>query len=347
MHAGITRRALLALLPGVLAARKRRPRMHGAFVAFVDPATEAWVLRLTALSSASVLPAPQNRFISSRRRFLLFSSDRSGAMAPFRLDLHSGRLHRLAETRHLAIRSLYLDPKERWAYFVDSGVLKKADVRGHKTHTVAEGVSAFGMSDSGSVFIVAKQKRLFHLNSRQPIAEDAAFGPLVSPDGTGCLFGREARKSREFWYVPLAPLGKPKLLASGRIWNPFWSPRGKSLMFLRDVETKRAVLSEIHEVNPETGAERKLDPTSEYAAFAPNADASVFIGASRSMVQPNIILLLRSMAREMTLCEHGARHPACVSPVFSADSRWIFFQSDREGKSALYAMDVEKFVSPT
>lgn len=346
MGKGVTRRAVLALAPGLLAARKRRPHAHGEFVPFVDPATEAWVLRLTALSSASLLPAPQNRFIESRRRFLLFSSDRSGAMAPYRLDLHNGEAHRLIETSHLVPRSLCLDGKERSVYFVDSGALKKTDVSGHKAETVAEGVSAFGMSDSGSVFVVARQGKLFRLDSRQPIGEDAAFGPLVHPDGTGCLFGRKARESCEFWYAPLAPSGKPKLLASGRIWNPFWSPHG-NLMFLRDVKTERAVLSEIHEVNTQTGEERKLDPTSEFAAFAPNADATVFVGASRSMVQPNIILLLRSIARELTLCEHGASHPESVSPVFSPDSRWIFFQSDREGKSAIYAMDVEKFVDPT
>jgi hypothetical protein len=346
MGKGVTRRAVLALAPGVLAARKRRPRAHGEFVPFVDPTTEAWVLRLTALSSASILPAPQNRFIAARRRFLLFSSDRSGAMAPFRLDLHNGKAHRLAETRHLAPRSLCLDAKERSVYFVDSGVLKQANVNGRKARTVAEDVSAFGMARAGLPFVIARRGRLFHLNERQPIAEDAAFGPLVSPDGTGCLFGRKAKEGCEFWYIRLAPLGKPKLLASGRIWNPFWSPGG-NLMFLRDVETTRAVLSEIHEVNPANGEERKLDPTSEYAAFAPNSNASVFVGASRSMVQPNIILLLRSVAREMTLCEHGAKHPASVSPVFSPDSRWIFFQSDREGKSTIYAMDVEKFVDPT
>ncbi|MGH9582833.1 MAG: TolB family protein [Bryobacteraceae bacterium] len=354
MKPGVTRRALLSLVPNTLAAGatavhkpRRAPAAHGEFVRFVDPTTEAWVLRLTALSSASVLPAPQNRFISSKHHFLIFSSDRTGAMTPFHLDLHTGALRPLAETKGLAARSLCLDRRERSVYFVDGGLLKEAALAGRKTRTIAEDVTAFGMSCSGSALLIARRGRLFRWNDSHPIAEDAAFGPLVRPDGTGCLFGREARGGREFWYVPLAPLAKPRLLVSGRIWNPFWSPRGKNLLFLRDVETKTAVLSEIHEANPETGVERKLDPTSEFAAFAPNGNASVFVGASRSKAQPTIILLLRSVARELTLCEHDATHPASVSPVFSPDSRRVFFQSDREGKAALYSIDVEKFVNPT
>lgn len=349
MKPGITRRAVLALLPGALAAaRKRRPpARRGEFVPFVDPVTEAWVLRLTALSSASVLPAPQNRFISSRRHFLVFSSDRTGAMSPFHLDLRNGIIRRLAETRHLATHSLCLDPRERFVYYIDGGVLQETAIATRKTRAIAEDVTAFGVPCSGSDFAILRHGRLFRLQSSQPLAEDVATGPFLNANGNACFFGRESKDGHEFWFVPLAVPAKPKLLARGRIWNPFWSPDGKSVLFLRDIETKTAVLSEIHQVHVATGVEQKVDPTSEYAAFAPNADATVFVGASRSLAQPDIILLLRSVAREMTLCEHGASHPASVTPVFSPNSKAVFFQSDREGKPALYAINVEKFVDAT
>jgi oligogalacturonide lyase len=100
-------------------------------------------------------------------------------------------------------------------------------------------------------------------------------------------------------------------------------------------------------VNPDTGAEQRVARTSQYAAFAPNGDASVFVGASRSKAQPNIVLLLRAVKREFTLCEHRASHPALASPVFSPDSRRVYFQSDHEGKSALYSVNVELLVEPT
>jgi oligogalacturonide lyase len=118
------------------------------------------------------------------------------------------------------------------------------------------------------------------------------------------------------------------------------------LLFLREVQAG-VLLSEIHEVNPDTGAEQRVAPTSQYAAFAPNGDASVFVGASRSKAQPNIVLLLRTVNREFTLCEHRASHPALVSPVFSPDSRRVYFQSDHQGKSALYSVNVELLVEPT
>ncbi len=73
----------------------------------------------------------------------------------------------------------------------------------------------------------------------------------------------------------------------------------------------------------------------------------MFVGASRSKAQPTVILLLRSPQRELTLCEHRASHPVSVSPAFSPDSRRVYFQSDHQGKSALYSVNVELLVEPT
>jgi oligogalacturonide lyase len=47
------------------------------------------------------------------------------------------------------------------------------------------------------------------------------------------------------------------------------------------------------------------------------------------------------------MCEHKASDPRTVAPVFSADSQRIYFQSDRDGKRALYMLRVEKFVEQT
>jgi oligogalacturonide lyase len=71
------------------------------------------------------------------------------------------------------------------------------------------------------------------------------------------------------------------------------------------------------------------------------------VGASRSKAQPTIIILLRSLQRELTLCEHRASHPAAVAPVFSPDSRRVYFESDHQGKTALYSVNVEQLVEPT
>ncbi len=356
MRKAITRRAVLSALPGSFAAAANFPvkttrtlQQASEFVRFIDPTTEALVTRLTNPASASLLPAPSNRFISAKRRFLIFSSDRTGILSPFQVDLRTGRLRQLAQTEKLDARSLCMDEKERFLYFIDQSTLKEVSLATLKTRTLTEGVSAFTFEASG--FVVNKGGRLERLGGEAlTIAEDAGSncGPLLRPGGNGCFFVRDGLTGeREFWYVPFGRGGStPVLLTKGNVSNPIWLPDGRALLFLREIEGN-VPLSEVHEVIPETQMEQRVAPTSQFAAFAPNANGSVFVGASRSKAQPNVILLLPSVKRELTLCEHGASHPAAVSPVFSPDSRRVYFESDHQGKSALYSVNTEKLVEPT
>ena len=87
--------------------------------------------------------------------------------------------------------------------------------------------------------------------------------------------------------------------------------------------------------------------TTQYVAFERNADASVFVGASGSKASPHVLLLVRSVKREFTLCEHRSSDPRLVSPVFAPNSQNVFFGSDQHGKPAIYSMAVEKLVSAT
>jgi oligogalacturonide lyase len=357
---GITRRAMLASVSRSLIAatvvkpstRKAKPLPRvGEFFRFADPTTETPVTRLTNPTTTSLLPAAANRFVSVKERFLVFSSDRTGTAAPFRLDLRTGVLTPLAQTSNLVSLSLTLDAQERTLYFLDGEDLKEVGLTTKKVRALAEGVEAISPGNSASEFVVVRQGRLERLNAGgKPLAEEVAPWCMVRPDGKGCAFGREiGGDEREFWYAPFAETNdaKPILLGKGRISDPIWSPDGGSLLFLREVPGRGTFLSEIHEASPETGLERKVTPTSQFASFAPNGDGSVFVGASRSKAQPTVILLLRSVQREFTLCEHRASHPASVSPVFSPDSRRVYFQSDHQGKSALYSVNVELLVEPT
>jgi oligogalacturonide lyase len=349
---------MFPVIPGALAAATKLPTKGprplprvGEFVRFIDPTTETVVVRLTSPVSASLLPAISNRFVSSKRRFLIFSSDRTGKPAPFQLDLRTGRLRQLAQTPDLLPHSLCMDQKERFLYLIDQGALKEIALGNLKSRTLADEVSAFSAGTSSSPFIVLKQGRLQQLGTAASTLADkvaSSVPPLIRPGAKGCLFARDvSSEQREFWYIAMTdPASKPVLIAKGPVSNPIWSPDGRVLLFLREVQAG-VLLSEIHEVNPDTGAEQRVARTSQYAAFAPNGDASVFVGASRSKAQPNIVLLLRAVKREFTLCEHRASHPALASPVFSPDSRRVYFQSDHEGKSALYSVNVELLVEPT
>ena len=59
------------------------------------------------------------------------------------------------------------------------------------------------------------------------------------------------------------------------------------------------------------------------------------------------MILLRATRRELTLCEHKARDTRTLAVVFAPNSQRILFQSDQQGKSAIYSMMVERFVEET
>jgi len=351
---------MLATLPVCLAAQtsRSRPKVKplpsvGEFVRFTDPTTETFVVRLTSLKSSSYLPAPTNRFVSVKDRSLIFSSDRNGALSPFQVDLRSGVVRQLAIGAQLLAESLCLDPKERWLYFLDGTRLLRTEItkkeaRHQAAETLASEVTSFSVSQSGLVFLI-RGGVLQHLDANGTAAALAsgAGNCLAQPgSGKGCMFTREiSATEREFWYAA-AGTTKPVLLAKGNISDPFWSPDGQSLTFLRDVTKSEITLAEIHEVGLDGTGERCVSPTSQFASFSPNFDGSVFVGASRSKAQPNVVLLLRTAKREMTLCQHHASKATAVTPVFSPDARRVYFQSDEEGKPAIYSVNVELLIEP-
>src|SRR6185437_6895961 len=168
---GITRRAVLAMMPGTLAATSQNPAKNvrplpsvGGFVRFSDPTTENAVVRLTNPASTSILPAPTNRFVSVRERFLIFSSERSGKLQPFRVDLRTGMLAAVAEATSLDARSLCLDRKERILHFIDGGTLRAINVAHRREERpIAKDVSAFSLGSAPSEFWVIRDGQLEYL----------------------------------------------------------------------------------------------------------------------------------------------------------------------------------------
>lgn len=323
----------------------------GEFVRFFDPTTETTVVRLTDPHTSNLLSAPVNRSVSAKGRFLIFSSDRPGQLCPFHLDLRTGVLTQLAQTADLRADSLCLDEQDRAVYLVAGGQLQHVDLAGRKVRVLADGISAFSLVRSPGEFAVVRRGRLEYLSKSGPVlADNVAPWCSVRPGGSGCLFSRELSPGdRELWYAPFAagPSQPPSKLASGAIANPLWSANGQSVKFLRTLPTETGHVTEIRDVSLDGGNERKLAATSQFAAFSMNDNNTVIVGASGSKAQPHVILLLPASGRELTLCEHRASHPAQVSPLFSPDSRRVYFQSDREGKSALYSVNIERLIEPT
>ena len=135
-------------------------------------------------------------------------------------------------------------------------------------------------------------------------------------------------------------------LAPGRIGSAQWSNDGKTVLYL-NIPEDRAQLNAIREFTPDANTDKLVAKTSQFASFGFNRDSSVFVGASGNQSSPVVLILLRLTRRELTLCEHKATDPAAAAPRFSPDSQRIYFQSDREGKPAIYCMHVEKLVEKT
>jgi oligogalacturonide lyase len=137
-----------------------------------------------------------------------------------------------------------------------------------------------------------------------------------------------------------------QLAPSAAVGQALWTPGGQTLLYL-STPTDPRQLTTLREYSPDDATDKLVAKTSQFASFGVNGDATVFVGASRSLASPYVLLLLRVARRELTLCEHRSSNPGAVSPVFSPDSQSIFFTSNRNGKPAIYRLHVEKFVEET
>ena len=103
-------------------------------------------------------------------------------------------------------------------------------------------------------------------------------------------------------------------------------------------------LHQLREYTPDTNEDKLIASTSQFVNFTRNADSSVFVGVSASKASPHILLLLRVTRRELTVAEHHAADPSSVVVVFSPNSQRLFYQTDRQCKSAIFMMAVDRFV---
>src|SRR5579875_275092 len=330
---------------------------------YLDEATEFQVHRLTDPAYTSTLPGPVSRAISRNSGSLLYCSDRTGSPQAFRLNLKSGDQQQLTDHKDLDGRSLTLLPDGRSFCFLAGRTIylcPLSNLRERPVYTVAEGWEPAGglhvAANGGQLFFVEERSQQDSAESRLravSLAQGAArtvletpfrmADPLERPQHAQILF-RQAGGG--FWLGGLMGTngGQTQLkLAGGGTGPAFWSADGKTLLYLNFPDDFKG-LNNIPENTPETRAVNKVAKTSQYVAFSTNRDASDFVGASRNKASPAVLIMLRITRRELTLCEHRASHPEQVSPLFSPDAQRIYFQSDRHGKSAIYALNVERLV---
>ena len=355
------RRSFLSLLAAwsLRGASGRGERLPSHRTTYRDAATEFQVIRLTDPSYSSFLPASYGRFASRRRNFLLFWSDRTGSPQAFRMTLPGGEWEQLTDAAELDGASISILPDERSFCYFDGAVLRQASLstlRGREIYRVPDGWrrgKGFSVTGDGVQATFVEVQGDTHRLRLVGIAKGEAttvveVGEVLSepqprPRRAAILY----RRAERIWLAGYDGSGnKPVETAPGGLGPALWAPDGRTVFYLSYPQDSRA-LHAIREATPDANSDALVSPTSQFVNFGENPDASVFVGASGSKASPYVLLLLRVARRELTLCEHRASDPASVCPVFSPDSQQVYFQSDRDGKAAIYSIQVDKLVAKT
>jgi oligogalacturonide lyase len=355
-----SRRVFLATIPAacVAATTGKGSILPSVVSRYADPTTELPVFRLTDPEHTSALAPHYARAVSRKGNFLLYSSDESGSTQAYRLDLKTGesRLLTDAESFNPACFSLLAD--ERSFCYADGSrvyLSSLASLRPRQVYQSPEGYQAAGLSITDDGLSAALVERKDSRNRLQWIrmmdgmattlaeADEEMSDPAPRPRRASVLY----RRAGGVWLANVDGKQNYRLrLADGQVTATVWNPDGRTVLYL-NVPPDPHRLRNVREFTPDTNEDKALSDTTQYACFERNADGSVFVGASASKASPYVLLLVRSVQREFTLCEHRASDPAKVSPIFSPNSQQVFFASDQHGKPAIYRIAVDKLVEAT
>ena len=358
----VTRRTMLfagATVSRLFAATDRGTTFPSDSGRYPDPLTSIDVYRLTKPEYSTSMTAYYNRGIAHNSSWMLCCSDRGGSPQAFHLDLKNGEMKQLTQAEGLDGATLTLTPDNRSFCYAAGRSVWMAPVGGSRDreiYKIAEGWERAGgisVGPDGTHLTLAERKgetsrlRIVALlgpaGARTVIEGPAAMtDPIPRPMRAQILY----RQGDEVWMVNMDGTQNRRLkLAAGGVGTPNWSTDGRTILYLNFPEDKTQ-LNNLREFTPDTGTDKAIGKTSQFASFGANRDASVFVGASRNNASPAVLLFVRAGHGERTLCEHKSR-AEWVAPVFSPDSQRIYFQSDRHGKPAIYCMHIEKLVEKT
>ncbi len=358
---GSRRSFLLAGLGArLLAQSSRGAAVPGGVRRYPDPLTEFDVYLLTDPAYTSLLPVYYNRAITKNSATLLFTSDRTGSPQAFRMEIKNAQTRQLTQADDLDAASVTLTPDNRaFCYFAGRSlyISSFATPRERKIYDVPEGwdrCQGMCVGPDGTHATFAERKgetsRLRMVTLTQGTPRTVVEAPFVMSDpiprpmraqilyrgagGAAWLVNADGAQNRQL-----------KLQAGG-VGPANWAADGRTILYLNFPEDTTQ-LNTIREHTPDTNTDKPVAKTSQFAHFGFNHDSSVFVGASRNLSSPTLLLLLRVTRRELTLAEHKASKAEMVAPRFSPDSQRVYFQTDRHGKPAIYDMHVEKFVEKT
>jgi oligogalacturonide lyase len=355
----LSRRWFLASLPAACLGQTvgKGRVLASAFKRYADPATENVVTRLTDPAYASILAAGTHSV--SRHGFLVCASNASGRYEAYRIDLKSGQQKQLTDADDLDPYSLTLLADDRSIIYLNGPTLETVNLsslRAHEVYKIPQGFErsrGIGAADDGLYTALVESKdahyRLQLVNMAKGTAETLSEGDeeitglIPRPKRASVLY----RRGTGLWLANYDGKQNYRLrVAEGGIGPALWSPEGRSVYYLNYPEDAHK-LHALREFVPDSNEDTSVANTSQFVGIGRNADGSVFVGASGSKASPYVLLLVRAVKRELTLCEHRASDPAMVNPVFAPNSQHVYFGSDRHGKPAIYSIAVEKLVEET
>ncbi len=277
-----------------------------------------------------------------------------------RMDLKSFEWRVLSNSAAVDPATVTLTPDERSLLFFDGPVLKTVPASGgaEKTlHQISDGAArpqGFSLSSDGLTAAYAEfrdgKSQLQLLAMSRKSGDVSARTLLEAPGQIEDVQWRP--KHAQLLYRMNGSLylcdaqGKSQRLPTAEAAQALWSQTASTLQYLA-APTDKSKLVTLREFTPESGEDKLIGKTSNFAGFSGNADSSVFVGASRNQSSPYVLLLLRVTNREFSLCEHHCSAPAKVQPRSRPDSQSVLFMSDRHGKMAIYRIKVEKLVEET
>lgn len=356
MQAIRSRRDLLAALAATARAADKSDLAPSESRRFRDSATEFEFTALTDPKNGSAwLPTPPLRAMSGRSNTLVYASDRSGSVQAWRMDLKTQQSRLLTAAQNMDPTTLSVTPDDRSVIFFDSGKLVQAS--GRRTRTIYtpeagwQSDSSLSIADDASyaALIERREKRLrlrivgvgrggssTILETDDPIRHPR-FRPkrpalIYNYAGGLTLVNVDGRASQRL-KIGEGVAGDAQWSADGRRIHYLLTPPGKSV--------------QLREYFIETGEDKLIGTTTQFVSFSRNSDSTVFAGVSGNKGAPYLLVLLRTGRRELTIAEHRASDASKAAIMFSPDSQRVYWQTDREGKSTIYMMVLEKFIEKT
>ena len=358
-----SRRVFITLASTFASAQEQRKAapVPTPAVRYADRATEFPVVRLTNPEEETWLPSSPGRCISRKSDGAVIGV-RTGEQLELQwLSLGNGARRHMAQGEALGVGTAALTSDDRWVVFAEGDQLvalqreslkRQPLVRLTAGATLAGAVAASGdrltclYAETAGGEARVRLVRIGGSPQPQTVAEAETAIAELAPNPRRAL---AAWRSPEggLWTCALDG-GKPRRVETpdGEVLQFHWARDGQSILYLHQ-PADRARLVEIREQQVDSRSDQLVTKTSQFASFSPNANGSVFVGASRSKASPHILLLLRATKREFTLCEHGETEAAACLPVFTPDSQSVVFTSRMHGKWAVYRVAVERLIEKT